>query len=64
MHLGETEPHLIISFESGRTFFLNGHHNKYESWELGVWFPEKDEDFLVVACPGDNLSIWAPDNFK
>jgi hypothetical protein len=43
--LGETEPHLIIFFESGKTLFLNGHHSKFEPWELGVWFPDKDEDF-------------------
>jgi hypothetical protein len=57
VQLGDPVPHLLIKFENGQTLFLNGHHDKYESWNLSAG------EFLVVATPGDEIAIWHPQDF-
>jgi hypothetical protein len=61
--LGDKSPHLIITLESGTILFINGQHDLYESWQLGVAFNPPEEDFLVVACPSDSLAVWCPDKY-
>jgi hypothetical protein len=61
--LGMTSPHLLIYFESGEILFIFGHHSKYESWQVGTWYnTENDGNWEVIACPGDNLAIFAPED--
>ncbi|UNL87452.1 hypothetical protein [Priestia koreensis] len=60
IQLGETTPHLFIILENGCTLFVNGFHDKYESWQAGVQF----DDWLVVSVPGDEIATWAPERFN
>ena len=62
--LGMEAPHLILTLESSRVLVLNGHHEQYEPWELGVALGDPAERWLVVACPGDAIAVWAPDSFS
>ena len=59
--LGEDEPHLVLTLNDGRVLFINGKHASYECWDIGVAFAE--EMWKVVACPGGDLAIWAPQTF-
>jgi hypothetical protein len=61
--LGETTPHLFLTLESGKVFCLNGRHDRYETWQLGVALGDRSEVWLVVACPGDEVAVWAPPGF-
>src|SRR6266487_6461734 len=36
--LGENEPHLILTLDDGRVVFVNGKHDMYECWDMGVAF--------------------------
>ncbi|HEX9952222.1 MAG TPA: hypothetical protein VGB53_10665 [Rubricoccaceae bacterium] len=56
--LGIDAPHLLIRFDDGRTLFLNGHHERYEPWDVVTG------DFTIVCCPGDGVALWAPAEFK
>lgn len=58
--LGENIPHLIIYFETGEILFIDGHHDKFESWQLGVLNNLNNEVWDVIACPGDNIVTWVP----
>lgn len=58
IRLGDTSPHLIITLESGKVLFVKGHHPKYECWQLRA-----DEEWLIVAVPGDGIAVWCPDDF-
>jgi hypothetical protein len=61
--LGEEKPHLYLILDSGEVLFINGHHEKYESWQVEVHNNTNvDEVFEVVACPGDNLVTWVPED--
>jgi hypothetical protein len=62
--LGSLSPHLYIEFESGKTLFINGHHDKYECWQAGDGPGYTGRDWLLVATPGDGISTWAPDSFN
>ncbi len=56
-------PHLVVSFKSGKVLFLNGRDEKYEPWTAGLTkFGNSDQYWLVVACPGGGLAIWAPES--
>ena len=59
--LGEDEPHLILTMDDGRVVFVNGKHDMYESWDMGVAFGE--DIWQVIACPGGGVAIWAPKSF-
>jgi len=61
--LGDGVPHLFITFESGEVLFVFGHHDRYESWQLGVLNnnTNKEEHWVVIAVPGDGIAIWNPD---
>jgi hypothetical protein len=59
----EPSPHLVITFNDGTVFYLNGHNEHYEAWQAGQSF-SGDQTWLVVACPEDALTIWAPDEFS
>lgn len=63
VNLGDTSPHLLLTFDTGEVLFINGHHDTYECWQVGVSNTENDEEvWEVVACPGDSLAIWVPVN--
>jgi hypothetical protein len=61
--LSADAPDLIFTFADGRVFFLNGRHERYETWQLGVAHARDDPPWLVVACPGDEVAVWAPPGF-
>ncbi len=58
VHLAETVPHLLVSFDNGKVLYINGHHDKFESWNVSAG------DFTVVATPGDGVAVWCPDQFR
>ncbi|MGO4109408.1 hypothetical protein [Paenibacillus sp. YAF4_2] len=62
--LGKLAPHLHIEFESGKMLFVNGHHLKYECWQIGDGLGYTGDKWLVVATPGDGISTWAPESFN
>ncbi len=62
LKLDKKTPYLFITLENGYTIFVNGFHDFYECWQAGVQFDE--EDWLVVAAPGDQIAIWAPPRFN
>jgi len=62
--LGDQSPHLHIKFESGKTLFVNGHHDKYECWQAGDGPGFTGHEWLIVATLGDGISTWAPDSFN
>nr|WP_239589329.1 hypothetical protein [Metabacillus crassostreae] len=62
--LGETIPHLIMTFQSGLTLFVNGHHDFYECWQAGDGAGFGGDHWLIVATPGNDIAIWAPDSFQ
>jgi hypothetical protein len=62
--LGSTAPHLFLSLESGQVLCLNGHDDRYEMWQLGVALGDRDETWLIVAGPRDDLVVWAPAHFS
>ena len=61
--LADDAPDLILTLADGRVFFLNGQHEQYEPWQLGVAFGRPEETWSVVACPGNEVAVWAPDSF-
>ncbi|WP_079505081.1 hypothetical protein [Mesobacillus jeotgali] len=60
VELGKHSPHLIFTFKNGYILFVNGSHNDYECWQAGV-LPE--EDWMVVAAPGNEMAVWVPDGY-
>lgn len=62
VQLDAVSPHLIISLESGRVLFVNGHDHNYECWQLGD--PFAGSDWLLIATPGDDIAIWCPEEFE
>lgn len=61
VELGEETAHLMMSFDDGRFFFMPGNHPAFESWQLGVALGDPSAPWLLVACPGGEIAIWAPD---
>lgn len=61
VRLGNPSPHLYIEFESGKILFVNGHHDSYECWQVGDG--PIDQEWLIVAVPGDGIATWVPDSF-
>ncbi|MEM1116682.1 MAG: hypothetical protein AAF845_03725 [Bacteroidota bacterium] len=61
--LADDAPDLILTLADGRVFFLNGRHEQYETWQLGLAYGRPDETWLVVACPGNGVAVWAPNSF-
>ncbi|KQL45223.1 hypothetical protein AN963_21520 [Brevibacillus choshinensis] len=64
VRLGSLYPHLHIGFESGKTLFVNGYHDKYECWQAGDGPGYTGQEWLIVATPGGDISTWAPDSFN
>ena len=56
-------PHLVINFKSGKTLFLSGEDTQYEPWTAGLTHLGIEDRWLVVACPGGGLAVWAPESF-
>jgi hypothetical protein len=61
--LGDRHPHLILTFEAGSVFFLNGFHEKYECWNVATVDDVDDDDWLVVAVPGSAIGLFIPPGF-
>ena|SRR5215468_1976690 len=59
--ISENEPHLVLTLDDGRVVFVNGKHDLYECWEVGVAFSL--DLWKVIACPAGGLAIWAPKSF-
>ena len=34
VRLGDIIPHLLLEFENGQTLYKNGHHDRFESWNI------------------------------
>ena len=64
VELGDDAPHLVLFLKGGKVFFLNGYHDKYETWQCGVSMGNRSESWLVVSCPGGGLAVWVPKNFR
>lgn len=64
VRLGSQYPHLHIEFESGKTLFVNGNHDKYECWQAGDGPEYAGHAWLIVATPGGDISTWAPDSLN
>ena len=58
--LGAQCPHLVLTFASGSIFFLNGHHERYETWNLSTVGAPSGQDCLIVAVPGDEVAFTDP----
>lgn len=58
--LGDEHPHLLLTFESGAVFFLNGYHEEYESWNLGTVRAAGGREWLIVALASSRIAVWAP----
>jgi hypothetical protein len=59
--VGENEPHLIFTLDDEKVVFVNGKHDRYECWDMGVAF--SGDMWQVIACPGGGVAIWAPQGF-
>lgn len=59
--LGERHPHLILTFASGRVFFLNGYDEKYESWTVQTRNCTGG-DWIIVAVPESAIAVFDPKN--
>jgi len=58
-------PHLVTYFESGKVLYLNGKDDQYEPWTAGLSnFGIDSDNWLVVACPGGGIAVWAPDDWN
>ena len=55
-------PHLLVTFDDNSVLYVNGNNDHYEPWQAGQSFSE-NETWLVVACPGNSIAIWAPEHF-
>ena len=55
--LGETAPHLTLHFDNGQRLVINGHNDRFESWQLSAGM------YMVVAVPGDAVAVWTADDF-
>ncbi|MGF9943025.1 hypothetical protein ABEX44_07130 [Priestia megaterium] len=64
VQLSDVSPHLIISFESGNILFVNGHGSNYECWQLGDHFAGGNNEWLLVAVPGDDIAVGSPQHFQ
>jgi hypothetical protein len=63
VQLGELSPHLILTLASGHTLFINGKDDLYECWQVGVSTEKPEEGWMIVSCPGDDIAVWAPQQF-
>jgi hypothetical protein len=63
VELGSNSPHLLIHFTDGRVLYVNGHHEIYESWDLGLRLSDSKETWTIVASPGDRVTVFAPEKF-
>lgn len=61
--LGNESPHLYLTLETGEVLFIWGHHDQYESWQVGVYsISDLNEYWEVIACPGNELAVFGPDD--
>ncbi len=61
VRIGEEAPHLLLTFSNGQTLYINGHDDRYESWNIAAGSVAVGNHFLVVAGPADELAIWCPE---
>lgn len=58
--LGEQDPHLISTLDSGNVLFFNGYHDKYESWNVSTIGASEQGEWLIVAVPESAVAIFSP----
>jgi hypothetical protein len=63
IELGNNSPHLLIHFTDGRILYVNGHHEMYECWDLGICFSDPKETWAIIASPEDEVTVFAPEKF-
>lgn len=63
IELGMEQPHLFLHLEGGRILFVNGRHDQYECWQVGVAYGGPQKYWLVVALPGGGVAVWSPEDF-
>jgi hypothetical protein len=54
--LGPNCPHLLLKFDSGAYLIFNGHHERYECWELAT-IGGQPMEYRIVALPGDCIDL-------
>ena len=64
VEIGAEQPHLLMHLEDGRVLFVNGRHESYECWQVGVAFGDPAQCWLVVALPGGEVAVWSPEGFS
>ncbi|HYE75139.1 MAG TPA: hypothetical protein VEF04_17490 [Blastocatellia bacterium] len=64
VELGMNNPHLIMTLDDERVLFVNGKHNLYEPWDVGVAFSGEEEHWQVIACVDSNIMVFAPKTFS
>jgi len=57
-------PNLCMLFESGKVLYVNGEDDNYECWQIGDGYGYVEEDWLVVAVPGNEIAVWSPEEVK
>lgn len=62
--LGSTSPHLYMMFESGKILYVNGENQNYESWQIGDGYGYGEDEWLIVAVPGNEIAVWSPGEFE
>jgi hypothetical protein len=62
--LGNKFPHLFITFKSGKVLFVNGYDKNFECWQAGDGEGYGGHEWLIVAVPGNEIAVWAPNDFK
>ncbi|WP_051348783.1 hypothetical protein [Peribacillus kribbensis] len=62
--LGDTSPHLFITFKSGKVLFVNGYDKNFECWQAGDGEGYGGHEWLIVAVPGNEIAVWAPKDFQ
>lgn len=62
VELGKEQPHLILSLDDGKILFVNGKHDLYECWDIGIAF--SSDVWQVIACPSGEVAISVPNGFS
>jgi hypothetical protein len=61
--IGREKPHLLLTLDDGAVLFVNGDDPQYEPWDVGVAFSGAAEPWKVIACPGGDVAVCAPQSF-
>lgn len=62
--LGSTSSHLYIMYESGKKLYVHREDEYYESWKVGDGYGYVQDQWLIVAVPGNKIAVWSPREFE